>query len=38
MYRWFESAGYKADIETLRQMYPSLKRLETYLLEQGWGS
>lgn len=37
MYRWFESAGYEADIRALREELPGLRRLETFLREQGWG-
>lgn len=35
-YRWFEDDGYAADIETLRQVHPDLKRLESFLREQEW--
>ena len=31
MYRWFEEAGYEADIPALRREYPDLKTLEQYL-------
>jgi uncharacterized protein YbjT (DUF2867 family) len=36
MYRWFESDGYKADIEALRKMHPAMKRLKAFLREQDW--
>ena len=34
MFRWFEDAGYEADIPALRQEHPNLKTLEQYLRTQ----
>jgi hypothetical protein len=36
MYRWFDDAGYEADIPTLRSEYPELTTLEQYLRNHGW--
>lgn len=38
MFRWFNQAGYKADIPGLRQAYPEihLHSLEEWLREEGW--
>lgn len=36
MYRWFEEVGLEADVEALRQEYPSLTTLERYLRSNGW--
>lgn len=38
MYRWFESDGYEADIKALREEYPQLTSLESFLRAQGWSS
>ena len=37
MYRWFNEAGYNADIPGLRQDYPDLSTLERWLRRKGWG-
>jgi uncharacterized protein YbjT (DUF2867 family) len=38
MFRWFNSAGFKADIAGLRQQYPEvhLHTLEEWLRSEGW--
>jgi uncharacterized protein YbjT (DUF2867 family) len=36
MYRWFESHGYQADIPALRQEYPQLMRLESFIRAHAW--
>jgi uncharacterized protein YbjT (DUF2867 family) len=36
MYRWFESDGYQADIPALRQDYPSLMRLDSFISAHNW--
>lgn len=38
MFRWFNTAGYQADIQGLRTRYPELelRTLEEWLREQGW--
>lgn len=36
MYRWFESAGYQADIEALRKTCPQLSSLESFIAAHGW--
>lgn len=36
MCRWFESDGYQADIHALRQEYPPLARLETFIRAHQW--
>ena len=38
MFRWFNNAGYKADIAELRRRYPEihLHTLEEWLREEGW--
>ena len=38
MFRWFNDAGYKADIPALRQSYPEirLRTLEEWLRSEGW--
>jgi uncharacterized protein YbjT (DUF2867 family) len=38
MFRWFNSGGFKADIEALRRDYPEihLRTLEEWLREEGW--
>jgi uncharacterized protein YbjT (DUF2867 family) len=36
MYRWFNDAGYEADIIALRQKYPELTTFERYLRGHGW--
>jgi hypothetical protein len=38
MFRWFNEAGYKADIPSLRRRYPQLHlhTLEEWLREEGW--
>ncbi len=38
MFRWFNEAGYKADIPALRRAYPEihLHTLEEWLREEGW--
>lgn len=36
MYRWFEEAGYEADIEGLRGEHPGLTSLEAFLEEEDW--
>jgi hypothetical protein len=38
MFRWFNAAGYKADIAGLRRQYPEihLHTLEEWLREDGW--
>jgi uncharacterized protein YbjT (DUF2867 family) len=35
-YRWFNDAGYEADIASLRQEYPELTTFERYLRSHGW--
>ncbi len=37
MVRWFDEAGYQANIPELRRLYPALKDLETWLRQTGWG-
>jgi len=38
MFRWFNHAGFKADIEELRRRYPEvhLRSLEEWLRDEGW--
>lgn len=36
MFQFFNGAGYDADIEAVRKIYPPLKNLETWLNETGW--
>jgi uncharacterized protein YbjT (DUF2867 family) len=36
MFQFFNGAGYDADISFVRNMYPALKRFETWLNETGW--
>jgi len=38
MFRWFNDAGYKADIPGLRRAYPEvrLRTLEEWLRDEGW--
>ncbi len=36
MYRWIESDGFKADLDTLREEYPRLTRLEPFLRAGDW--
>jgi uncharacterized protein YbjT (DUF2867 family) len=38
MFRWFNDAGFKADIEALRRRYPEvhLRSLEEWLRDEGW--
>jgi hypothetical protein len=38
MFRWFNEAGFKADIAGLRLRYPEvhLKNLEEWLRSEGW--
>jgi uncharacterized protein YbjT (DUF2867 family) len=38
MFRWFNAAGFKADIEGLRLQYPEvhLRSLEQWLRDEGW--
>ena len=38
MFRWFNDAGFKADIPELRRRYPEihLHTLEEWLREEGW--
>jgi len=38
MFRWFNQAGFKADIEGLRRRYPEvhLRSLEEWLRDEGW--
>lgn len=38
MYAWFNEAGYEADIPALRNQYPDLLNLESWLRENGWVS
>lgn len=38
MYAWFESYGYKADIDALRKQYPQLASFESFLRTQRWVS
>lgn len=38
MFRWFESDGYEADIKALREEYPQLTSVESFLRTQGWSS
>lgn len=38
MFQFFNGAGYDADIEAVRKIYPPLKNLETWLNETGWGN
>jgi uncharacterized protein YbjT (DUF2867 family) len=36
MNRWFNEAGYRADIPALRAIYPALLTFEAYLRKNGW--
>jgi uncharacterized protein YbjT (DUF2867 family) len=36
MYRWFENAGYNADMTQLKRIFPTPTDLESYLRECGW--
>jgi hypothetical protein len=38
MFRWFNHAGFKADIDGLRRHYPKihLRSLEEWLRDEGW--
>ncbi len=38
MFRWFNDAGYQANIAELRRRYPEVRlhTLEEWLLEEGW--
>jgi len=38
MFRWFNQAGFQADIPTLKKKYPevSLLSLEEWLIKEGW--
>ena len=38
MFRWFNDAGYRADVDGLRARYPELelRTLEDWLREEGW--
>lgn len=36
MMRWFENEGYEANIDSLRKIYPNLKRFQPFLQEQTW--
>ena len=36
LFRWYEEVGYEADVDQLRQRYPSLSTLEEYLRATGW--
>ncbi len=38
MFRWFNAAGYQADVAGLRSRYPELglRTLEQWLREEGW--
>ena len=38
MFRWFNEAGYQADIPSLRKKYPEvrLQTLEEWLRNEGW--
>ena len=36
MFTWFNKAGYEADIPDLRNRYPDLMNLETWLRKNGW--
>ncbi|MCP4361027.1 MAG: NmrA family NAD(P)-binding protein [Chloroflexi bacterium] len=38
MYAWFNEEGYEADIPALRNQYPDLMNLESWLRENGWAS
>ncbi len=37
MFRWFENAGYNADINELEKTFFPLSSLDTYLKKHGWG-
>lgn len=36
MYRWFVDPGYQADVQSLRQRYPSLTTMQEYLRDLEW--
>jgi len=38
MFRWFNRAGFKADIDGLRRRYPEVqfRSLEEWLRDEGW--
>lgn len=36
IFRWYESSGFKVDVDTLRASYPNLSRLEEYLRSNAW--
>lgn len=38
MWRWFEEAGYQADITELRGIYPRLTTFERWVQAQDWGA
>ncbi|KJH69940.1 NmrA/HSCARG family protein [Aliterella atlantica] len=38
MYRWFENVGYAADLAQLKQDFPVLTDLESYLRSIGWAN
>lgn len=37
MFEWYNNHGYKADIPAIRELYPDLMKLETWLHKTGWG-
>ncbi|HJP04303.1 MAG: NmrA family transcriptional regulator [Chromatiales bacterium] len=36
LFRWYDQAGYEADVEGLRRRYPNLITFEQYLRDTGW--
>ncbi|MEM7284667.1 MAG: NmrA family NAD(P)-binding protein [Pseudomonadota bacterium] len=38
IFKWYESSGFKVDVQSLRNDYPNLMTLEQYLNETGWSS
>lgn len=36
MFKWFEDVGYNADLNLMRQEYPTLTTFEQYLRQRGW--
>lgn len=38
LFRWYDEAGYSADVEGLRKRYPEMLTLEQYLRATGWAN
>ena len=36
LFRWYDEAGYDADVDDLRAEYPNLTTLDAYLRATGW--